>query len=312
MSSDDYSNKLVDKYQGAMLGLAIGDATGTSVEFYRPGYFEKVTDMDGGGILNLPVGAWTDDTSMALCLAESLIKKRGFDAHDQLTRYLDWYENGYLAATGECVDIGMSTREALLHFKATGDAFAGDNFPEAAGNGSLMRLAAIPLAYRKNTEQLIRLAGDSSRTTHGDQRAIDACRFYGYLIQQALTADFKDKEQLIDQSINQWPSDPLHPEIEAVALGSYKEKQPPEIKGAGFVVQSMEAALWAFNEGNDYKESVLLAVNLGNDADTTAAICGQLAGAFYGYSGIPDDWLDKVFMRKEITRLADQLLDFSE
>jgi ADP-ribosyl-[dinitrogen reductase] hydrolase len=137
-----------------------------------------------------------------------------------------------------------------------------------------MRLAAIPLAYHKNTEQLIRLAGDSSRTTHGEQRAIDACRFYARLIQLDLTASDEDKDSFIDQAIEGWDNLPLNAEIKTVAQGSYKEKMPPEIKGAGYVVQSMEAALWAFHTGSSYEESILLAVNLGNDADTTAAICG--------------------------------------
>ena len=123
-----------------MIGLAVGDAVGTTVEFKAPGTFAPVSDMVGGGPFGLRPGQWTDDTSMALCLAESLIECGGFDARDQMERYVRWWREGHLSSTGKCFDIGNTTRAALSRFEKTGDPFAGSTEPNVAGNGSLMRL----------------------------------------------------------------------------------------------------------------------------------------------------------------------------
>lgn len=255
-------------YQGSLLGLACGDALGTTLEFYRPGYFEPIDDMIGGGFFNLQPGTWTDDTSLALCLAQSLIDKQDFDAQDQMNKYLDWYENGYFSATGECFDIGMSTRQALEEFKATNNQFAGDLYPDAAGNGALMRLAPIALAYR-GSEKLSVNAARSSRTTHGSKQSIECCQFYAWLIEQFLRAEPDEKEKIFEIS-REYPlyHKPLHPDVEPVIEGSYTVKQPPEIKGAGYVPVSMEAALWAVYNNDNYRDTVLAATNLGDDAAT--------------------------------------------
>src|SRR4051812_32495728 len=143
------SPSTLERFRGALLGLAVGDALGTTVEFKPPGSFAAVTDMIGGGPFKLPAGAWTDDTSMALALGESLVACEGFDAVDQLKRYVRWYREGYLSSTGVCFDIGVATRAALVRFDRTGEAFPGDADPQAAGNGVLMRLAPVPLAYAR-------------------------------------------------------------------------------------------------------------------------------------------------------------------
>jgi hypothetical protein len=140
---------LRERYRGALLGLAVGDALGTTLEFKAPGTFKPVTDMVGGGPFGLKPGQWTDDTSMALCLAESLIEKRGFDPKDQMDRYCRRWKEGYLSSTGTCFDIGITVRTALAHYLRTGEPFAGSTDPFTAGNGSLMRLAPVPLAYRR-------------------------------------------------------------------------------------------------------------------------------------------------------------------
>ena len=138
---------LSDRYRGSLLGLACGDAVGTTVEFMPRGSFTPVADMVGGGPFNLKPGQWTDDTSMALCLAESLLRKGGFDAKDQMGRYLNWWKWGYLSATGDCFDIGMTVREALAIYEQNGDPFAGSTHPYSAGNGSMMRLAPVVLFF---------------------------------------------------------------------------------------------------------------------------------------------------------------------
>jgi ADP-ribosylglycohydrolase len=303
------SMETLDRFRGSLLGLAIGDAVGTTLEFKSPGSFKPLTDMIGGGPFGLKPGQWTDDTSMALCLAASLIECRGFDARDQMQRYVKWWREGYMSSTGRCFDIGNTTSGALRAFERTGNPFAGSTDPGAAGNGSLMRLAPVPMFYFKSPGEAIERAGESSRTTHGAQTAVDACRYFAGLLVGALGG--VDKETLLSPRYcpvpGYWSEHPLHPEVLAVAEGSFKEKDPPQIRGTGYVVASLEAALWAFHRASSFRESILLAVNLGDDADTTGAVCGQLAGASYRQTGVPKGWITKLYMTDGIQRLGDDL-----
>ena len=304
---------LRDRCRGALLGLAVGDALGTTLEFNAPGTFKPMTDLVGGGPFGLKLGQWTDDTSMALCLAESLIEKRGFDPKDQMDRYCRWWKEGYLSSTGTCFDIGITIRTALAHYLRSGEPFAGSTDPSTAGNGSLMRLAPVVLAFRQNIELAIHNAGESSRTTHAAPTTIDACRYFAGLLLGALEG--RSKEELLSSFFypapdeQYWKRHPLDPEIAEIAGGSFKHKQPPAIIGNGFVVRSLEAALWAFYRSDSFRDGALRAVNLGNDADTTGAIYGQLAGAFYGVNAIPEDWIERLTMRDYIRESADALFE---
>lgn len=303
-----------DRFRGALLGLAVGDAVGTTVEFKPPGSFEPVSDMVGGGPHRLPAGAWTDDTSMALCLAESLIERGGFDPIDQLERYVRWFREGYLSSIGRCFDIGNATAAALQRFERTGERFPGDDAPTAAGNGALMRLAPVALAYTPDPVQAVERAGESARTTHGDPRSTGACRYFAGLLVGAVLGEPLDTllEHGVYVPVAGFGDDrPLHPEIHAVASGSFRERQPPEIRGTGFVVEALEAALWALTSTRTFEEGVLAAVNLGDDADTTGAIFGQIGGAVYGAEAIPARWREKVFMSEEIVGMADALYDLA-
>jgi ADP-ribosyl-[dinitrogen reductase] hydrolase len=301
-----------ERFRGALLGLAVGDAIGTTVEFSPPGSFEPVTDMVGGGPFKLPAGAWTDDTSMALCLTESLIEKGGFDPVDQLERYVAWYRSGYLSSTGKLFDIGGATRAALERFERTGESFPGDAQPDAAGNGALMRLAPVALAYADEPTTAIALAGEMARTTHGAPQAVDANRYFAALLVLALHGT--NVQQLLDDAVYHpaWgDTAPLHPEVLEVAEGSFMVKEPPAICGQGYVVRTMEAALWALRSTRTFEEGVLAAVNLGDDADTTAAVFGQLGGAIYGAGAIPVRWLEKLVMRDVIEEFADKLYELA-
>ncbi len=192
---------------------------------------------------------------------------------------------------------------------ATHAPYCGSTNPHAAGNGSIMRLAPVPMFFASNAVEAIECSGDSSRTTHGAQSCVDACRYYGGLIAGALNGVGKD-ELLSDHNSpipDYWHDHPLCPEIAEIATGSFKTRHPPEIRGTGHVVRSLEAALWAFHKGKDFSEGALLAVNLGDDADTTGAVYGQIAGAYYGYEGIPAKWRDMVAMKDVILRLSDKL-----
>lgn len=292
---------LTSRYRGCLLGLACGDAVGTTVEFSPRGTFAPVTDMTGGGPFDLRPGEWTDDTSMALCLATSLIYKRGFDAVDQMNRYCNWRSVGYLSSNGRCFDIGMTVAAALDRYLATGNAFAGDTDSRAAGNGALMRLAPIPMFYASNDRDVFLYSGESTRTTHGAEDAIACSRLFGLQLRHLLLGG--DRKGL--QSIAM--PEPLPDRVHGIARGEYLEKASAEIQGTGYCVDSLEAALWAFQTTDSFEAAILRAVNLGDDADTTAAICGQLAGAFYGEQAIPRTWLEKLVMREEIEDLADAL-----
>jgi len=289
------------RYQGALLGLAAGDAVGTTVEFKPRGSFTPLTDMVGGGPFRLKAGQWTDDTSMALCLANSLLEKQGFDAQDQMYRYNDWRVNGYMSSNGRCFDIGVTVSEAISQYIGSGDPFSGPTNPLSAGNGSLMSLAGVPMFYSPDIQQVIHFSGESSRTTHGAKECVDACCYFAMLIHCALQG--MDKQHILACDLYQ----PTTKKIKAIQQQQYINKTSTQIKGTGYVVDCLEAALWCFQQTESFADAILMAANLGDDADTTAAVCGQIAGAFYGIEGIPEQWLAKLTMVDQITSLADQL-----
>lgn len=301
--------ELLERFRGSLLGLAAGDALGTTLEFQAPGSFTPLHDMIGGGPFGLKAGEWTDDTSMALCLAASLIECHDFDVRDQMMRYLRWRDEGYMASNGRCFDIGSTVASALHLFERTGNPLAGSTDPYTAGNGSLMRLAPVPLYYVHHPQLAIEQAGQSSRTTHGAAAAVDACRYMGALLVGALMGE--PKETLLSARYSPvpdyWQAHPLELMIDEVAAGSFKQRNPPVIRGTGYVVQSLEAALWAFYQSATFEEGALLAVNLGNDADTTGAIYGQLAGAYYGEQAIPRAWRERLALYGRIVELAERL-----
>lgn len=302
---------LRNRFRGALIGLAVGDAIGTTLEFKRPGSFAAITDMVGGGPFNLSPGEWTDDTSMALCLATSLVECGGFDSRDQMERYVRWWKDGYLSSNGTCFDIGGTVRAALQRFLRDGNPYAGATDPMTAGNGSLMRLAPVALYYFRDPKEAIERAADSSRTTHGAESAVDACRYFAGLIIGALCGE--PKEQLLGPYYcpisGEWTRNRLAPAIASVAAGSFTKNQPPMICGSGYVVESLEAALWAFHTTNSFQNGCLKAANLGNDADTTAAIFGTIGGASYGLDSIPSEWRARLALHDEILAMADRLFD---
>lgn len=296
-----------NRHHGCLVGLAVGDALGTTVEFSSPGTFPPVKDMVGGGVFDLRPGQWTDDTSMALCLGESLTRCNGFDAGDQMRRYVNWYRTGYMSSTGICFDIGNATRTALERFEHNGEPYSGLTDPMTAGNGSIMRLAPVAMAYAHQPEQAIRYAELSSLTTHGAVESVQACAVMAAMLVSGMQG--ADKQTMLAPTTWQdWLGEKeLSPGLQEVIDGSYKHREPPEIKGTGYVIRSLEAALWAFDHTSSFAEGALLAVNLGDDADTTGAVYGQLAGAYYGYDQIPEHWLAQLAMRDELQELTDRL-----
>ncbi|CAF3699554.1 unnamed protein product [Rotaria sordida] len=330
------AREVMNRVHGSMIGMALGDTLGASVEFRPRKYLLKnpVTDLQSGGTWGLQKGQFTDDTSMALCLASSLVTKSSFVAYDQLVRYKLWYRHGYMSSTGECFDIGKATRNALEEFERRQQKFAKEhnisldeidhiddprllkNFntncggKQEAGNGALMRLAPVPLFFHRDPEKAVHYSGESCGTTHGHEKAYDACRYYGALIVAALHGESKEalmSPEFYDKHRHWFGKKPLHDDVEAVAKGSYRKKEGYDdgIRGKGYIVTTLEAALWAFwADENSFEKGALLAVNLGDDTDTTATIYGQLAGAFYGYNALPKKWIHQIYARRFIEYLS--------
>jgi len=281
-----------ERFAGGLMGLAAGDALGTSVEFLARDSFPPLVDMIGGGSFYLHPGEWTDDTSMALCLCDSLLERRRFDPIDQLERYLRWYQSAYMSSTSYCVDVGSTTQSALNAFMTQRAPYV--TSAAGKGNGSLMRLVPVPLAFSSHPELAIDLSGLSSRTTHGSPEAIDTCRYLGALIVGALQGATKDA--LLRPHFDPtgtgryWVDHPLCPPVREIADGSYKSKPREAIVSSGLCTASLESALWAFHATDTWASGALLAANLGGDADTITCIYGQLAGVHYGERGIPLKW----------------------
>ncbi len=289
-----------DRARGALLGLAIGDALGAQHEFDPRG--AKVDRFTGGGPWDLKPGQWTDDTSMALCLALSLIERKGFDANDQMARYVQWYKHGYMSSTGECFDIGGTTRRALDRYIETGDPWQGRSHPTNQANGCIMRLVPIPMWLHAETESAVTYySRKSALTTHGGPQCTHATDLFGLMLHAALNG--KSKREILAMGAGSHYCD----EVYAIAQGEYMKKLEGEIRGTGYVIDCLEAALWCFEKTDSFDAAIKRAIYLGDDTDTTAAVCGQLAGAFYGIDGIPFRWKIGVHQGKMIVGLADQL-----
>ncbi len=264
---------LNDRRAGALLGLAIGDALGAAVEFQPPGAFVKVTDYRAGGPHRLGPGEWTDDTSMALALADSLCDV-GWDLNDQALRYLRWWNHGEYSVNGRCFDIGITTQRALARFEQSGDACSCASFDDhSSGNGSIMRLAPIPIRFvhlfPDDIRQLTDYAAGSSIPTHASEKCLSACRYMSLLLCGLMSG-----QDRLDVLSPDWPPlvplreiAPLESAISEIASGSFRQREPPDIVGSGYVVKSLEAAIWAFHNASSFEEAVLRAVIFGTRPD---------------------------------------------
>ncbi|MBS1199791.1 MAG: ADP-ribosylation/Crystallin [Proteobacteria bacterium] len=301
---------LTDRYRGLLLGLAAGDACGQAVAHRRAGTFTPLGDMIGGGPFDLPRGAWSDKTAMALCLAESLAETGGVDATDQVGRYLCWQREGHLSSTGQCVGISAETARALAQAQWTGNPMAGSFDPLRPRKEPLARVGPAVALLLPEPEEAIEAAVDATRVTHQAPVTLDAVRYLAALLVGALQGVPRHElaRPLYSPVEGYWVRHRLKPEIEAVARGSWAEKAPPRIYGGGQAAEALEAALWAFNRARSFRDAVLAAANLGGDADVTAAVAGQLAGAHFGAAGIPAAWRGSIAGRDRIVALADQLL----
>ena len=299
-----HPDSIRDRALGAFLGLAVGDAVGTTLEFRPRDAQLRLEDMVGGGPFEQPPGGWTDDTSMALALADSLAASETLDCRDLMDRFVRWWRHGDYSHTGECSDIGNTTLDALDRYRQTGNPLAGSTSPRSAGNGSLMRLAPVALRFWGDRPRLIAAAADQSRTTHGAEEAVDACRAFAELLADTIEGSPR--------------ADVLAPRrfegaaaIASIMAGSWRGRARDTISSSGYVVHTLEAAIWSVARTGDFRSAVLLAANLADDADTVAAVAGQLAGALYGLSGIPDPWLERVAWKDRVLAAGRRLLPAS-
>lgn len=299
---DTCRDAMLDRAQGAMLGLAVGDAVGTTLEFTRRDSTPPLTDMVGGGPFRLQPGEWTDDTAMALALGDSLDDCGGLDEADLMRKFTSWHEDGSYSCTGTCFDIGITTRAALARWKRTGNPIAGSTDPMSAGNGSLMRLAPVAVVSFRDRDRMRDWAARQSCTTHAAPEAVDGCVAFAEVLADAI--DGRPRSEVLRPR-----EGPYVGKIAAIMAGSWRGKHRDELSASGYVAHSLEAAMWCVGRTGSFREAVLLAANLGDDADTTAAITGQLAGALYGIAGIPAAWREKVALGPRIIAMAGRLFD---
>ncbi len=305
--------KLKDQILGGILGLAVGDALGVPVEFKSRESLRRnpVTDMIGRGTHNQPPGTWSDDTSLTLCLLESLTS-RTVDYADIMKRFLSWIDEGKYTAHDEVFDVGIATRKALQRFKNGAEPIqCGGKSEYDNGNGSMMRI--LPLAFYLHTidEKSVDVIHDVSSLTHAHRRSHIACGIYLMIAESLLEA--LDLKIAIDSGLEKAEEYYGNKKEYAEDLKPYKrlfkngfERLPErEIKSSGYVVDTLEAALWCLLNTGNYRDCVLKAVNLGEDTDTVAAVAGGLAGMLYRVSGIPKEWLNQLARRDYIEKLCE-------
>ncbi|MBA8867727.1 ADP-ribosylarginine hydrolase Tri1 [Pantoea agglomerans] len=289
----------LDKAKGLLMGLAVGDAVGTTLEFQARDS-SHIYDMVGGGPFNLKAGEWTDDTSMALCLAETYIEKNCCDMDFFREKLISWYKTGHNSSNGVCFDIGNTTRYALEQVIKHGPDWLGNNSPETAGNAALIRHAPVAIFRRKSFIDGWRDASIQSMSTHCAPESIDCCQYINAILHYLLNG-FGKNEAFSPHKI------PFLVRVLIINAGEYKEKHRDQIRSSGYVIDTLEAALWAVWYTDNFKDAILLAANLADDADSVAATAGQLAGALYGLSGIPAEWVDKIVDKDRILSMAEEL-----
>jgi ADP-ribosyl-[dinitrogen reductase] hydrolase len=307
-----------DMMMGCLVGLAVGDAYGTTWEFLPRNKMPSIMpdSIVGGGPFRLNPGDWTDDTSMALCLAESLVEF-GWAPHDQMYRYTKWWQQGYNSITGECFDIGHATRTALGWYNMTeGKEFSNDT--QAAGNGVLMRLAAIPMILAGNSKSVIASCAEQSRMTHPSSQSIECSMIMGSIINNILSGE-REKDRvvrfyLLDEEAKkeyqeQYDKYGCHHNgsIESIKNVEYINSDGSDMSGSGYCVDTLRSALWAFMTTDNFRDGLKKVVSLGEDTDTTGAVYGQIAGAYYGLSQIP--WVNNITWIDKIKDLAEKLYE---
>jgi len=301
---------LRERFHGALLGLAVGDAVAAATQYARRGRFAPVGDMLGGGPFELPRGGWSDDTAMTLCLAESLLECEGFDARDQVARYRRWQQHGHLSATGQCLGITAATARALALAQWRRQPFSGTHDPQAQGPEALSRVAAVALYFFSRGATVVgEQAAESARTTSQAAGVLASCRTLGLALHAALSG--RPKAAVVTSLGG--PGSAAGPTVASAAPAA--EEANPGGRGeaaAGVSAQSAQAVLAtateAFARTGNFREATLAAANLGGNSDVVTATCGAIAGSHYGVSGIPAAWRSGLLQLPLIEGFADRLL----
>lgn len=303
----------LDQAKGSLYGLYIGDALGAPLEFQNMDGVDGITDYVDGGVHSVKRGQFTDDTSMTLALMDSLTQK-GFNQQDQMERYVQWRKNGKYSSKGFCFDIGITTMRALTSFELIGNPIAGGTEYQNSGNGSLMRLAPVPLLYYKDgLEEMIEKSWQSSVTTHGSKIVHDALAYFVIAYNKILSGE-KDKLKIIkakDSDLIKFDINDLTI-VEDIHELNFEELKRYDLKPTGFVVYSMVCAMWCLLHTKTFEEAVLKAVNLGGDSDTIGAITGQLAGAYYGFESIPNHLVEGLSNKDMLAEYTNPFLELIE
>ena len=309
----DYAHAI----KAALFGLAVGDALGVPVEFKSRQTIgvNPVTDMIGYGTYNLPAGTWSDDSSLAFCLAEALTQ--GFDLQVIGQNFVKWKNENYWTPRGHVFDIGVATRQAISRL-ANGESpeLAGGFDETDNGNGSLMRI--LPLLFYlhdKPIDERYDITGKVSSITHGHIRAVIACFYYLEFAKQIFEGKdkfeiYRDLQTEISDHLISLAINPTEiSKFDRLLKSDISKLDEAEIQSSGYVLHTLEASIWCLLTTDNYKEAVLKAVNLGDDTDTTGAVTGGLAGLLYGFDNIPEAWLQQIAKYKDIEDLAKRLND---
>ena len=291
----------LDRARGCLLGLAVGEAIGSAAEYLPRGGFPELTGMTGGGPLQLAPGEWTDGTAMALCLGQSLVASGGLDQYDFMSHLQAWLTNGANTVNGQSLAVGDTTRAAIESFIHDDDPSAGSVEGAAAGNGSLIRLAPLAILCATDSDKARFWSSKQSRATHGTMECLDAGELFTAQLVDALAG--ADKAAATRPRLMQ-----LAPNTLAINGGEWKHKTREQIRSSAYVIDTLEAALWSVWNSDNFRDAVLRAANLGGDAAGVAAVAGQLAGALYGASSIPPEWLQTLAWRDKIEQLAADLV----
>jgi len=306
-AGDPAREALRRRFLGALVGLAAGDALAVGTQGRAPGSFAPLTAPIGGGPFDLSAGAWSDDTAMALCLAESLVTCGAFDARDQVERYVRWQDEGHLSASGRCAGITDGVARALAAARWRRQRFPGSHEPRQLDPEALSRVAPAVMFAFGSAGEAVRLAGDAARVTCQAPVVIEACRLFAAMLHAAFRGLSKDEVLAPSGGFEGLDALALRPRIRSLARAGYRRKRPGRIRSGSTIVQALEAALWAFDRTLTFRDGALLAANLGERSDVACATYGQLAGAYYGLNAIPPDWRGGLARVEMIEDLAERL-----
>lgn len=265
-----------DRIRGMLWGLIVGDCLGSPVQFMDMDSFPRITEMLPCRYFNTPPGYWTDDGAMALCIMESVVRCQSYDLEDIANNFIRWYDDGFLSSLEYAFDVGTATVMGINQLKR-GELRNG--FEDSQGNGSIMRFAPTLVLDRGDN----RIIHEVSDLTHNSGKVRETADLMAEICRMHLSGG------------------------KTAHVSEYSNRD--EVNNSGWAVSTLQAALWAFQTTDSFENALIEAVNLGGDADTIGAVCGQIAGAYYGYSAIPERWLAAVKDREKLDKLINDFIE---